>query len=158
MLNGEPVAQGKLEEFRGYADTVYQPGELTAVTFRGDTETGRTALHSAKGSVAMTLVPDRTEIAADDSDLCYVEINMTAANGVINNTVNPKVAVQVSGAGILLGLGSSEPKSLERYRAGAFTARDGRLLAVIRPTGSGKIQITATAEGFAPAAAEITAV
>ena len=158
LLNGEPVAQGKLEEFRGYADTVYQPGELTAVTFRGDTETGRTALHSAKGSVAMTLVPDRTEIAADDSDLCYVEINMTAANGVINNTVNPKVAVQVSGAGILLGLGSSEPKSLERYRAGAFTARDGRLLAVIRPTGSGKIQITATAEGFAPAAAEITAV
>lgn len=157
LLNGKAVAQGKLEEFRGYVDTVYQPGELTAVTFQGDKETGRTTLRSAQGSVAPTLVPDRTEIIANDSDLCYVEINMTAANGVINNTVNPKVAVEVSGAGILLGLGSSEPKSLERYRAGEFTARDGRLLAVIRPTAPGKIQITATAEGFTPVTTEITA-
>ena len=158
LLDGKKAAEGNLEECHGFADMVYQPGVLTAVTYAGERETGRTVLRSAEGKVNLTLIPDRTEIAANCSDLCYVEINMTAENGIINNMVNPKVSVEVRGVGILLGLGSSEPKSTERYRDGTFTARDGRLLAVVRPTGAGKIQITASAEGFEKATAEITAV
>lgn len=157
LLNGKEVGCGKLEEFHGICDIVYQPGELVAVAYDGENETGRTKLISAAGDVSIRLIPDRTEICANDSDLCYVEVNMTAANGVVANTVNPTAKATVTGAGILLGFGSSEPKGTERFRAGEYTARDGRLLAVIRPTDTGTITLTVEAPGFETVSVSVVA-
>lgn len=157
LLNGEEVGSGTLEQFRGTADISYRPGELTAVTYSGGAETGRTSLVSASGAVKIELIPDRAEIRANDSDLSYVEVNMTASNGVVVNTVNPTAKATVTGAGILLGFGSSEPKGTERFRAGEYTARDGRLLAVIRPTQPGTITLRVEAPGFETASVEIVA-
>ena len=82
---------------------------------------------------------------------------MTAENGQVVPTVNPTAKATVTGSGILLGFGSGEPKTAQRFRDGEFTARDGRLLAVIRPTAPGAITLTVEAPGFQAASVEISA-
>ena len=148
MLNGEEIASGKLERYRGAADVTYAPGELVAITYRDGKETGRTILRTASEDVHLTVSADRSEIRADDTDLCYVVINLEDNAGVINSQADRRVTATVTGAGELLALGSGNPKSTQDFRSGSFDTFDGRALAIIRPTGAGEITLTVEAEGL----------
>ena len=57
------------------------------------------------------------------------------------------VALEVSGPGVLVGFGSADPATEERFDATERRTYEGRALAVIRPTGCGKIRVSATADG-----------
>ena len=65
--------------------------------------------------------------------------------------------VEVSGPGVLLGFGSASPATEERFDATERRTYDGRALAVLRPTGPGKIRLTATAPECEPAEIVVTA-
>jgi beta-galactosidase len=60
------------------------------------------------------------------------------------------VTVSVEGPGALAGFGSAAPATEESYLDDVHTTYDGRALAVVRPTGSGTITVTATADGCDP--------
>lgn len=157
LCNGKEIGKGELKEFRGKADVTYEAGELVAVTYQGGTETGRTVLHSAQGDVRLVLKPDRTEIRADDTDLAYVEVQLCAANGEIDNMENRRLKASVTGAGTLLGFGTGKPKCADSFLTGEYDSFDGRAMAVIRPTGEGSITLTVKADGMADATVTITA-
>ncbi|SEQ00318.1 hypothetical protein SAMN04487983_1002376 [Streptomyces sp. yr375] len=57
------------------------------------------------------------------------------------------MSVEVSGAGVLLGFGSADPSTEERFDTTERHTYEGRALAVLRPTSAGKIRLTATAPG-----------
>jgi beta-galactosidase len=61
------------------------------------------------------------------------------------------VQVEVCGAGVLLGFGSAGPDTEERFDAAVRRTHDGRALAVVRPTGAGKIRLLASAPDCDPA-------
>lgn len=148
FCNGSPVGAGALLHYRGWADIPYAPGELSVITYDGETETGRAVLRSAAGPTHLDLRPDRSVIRADDTDLCYIEIFLMAENGEINDAERTKIHAEVSGAGELAALGTGEPISEESFRCGSFTTFHGRALAIIRPTGQGSISLTVTADGL----------
>ncbi len=52
---------------------------------------------------------------------------------------------EVTGHGALLGFGSANPSTEERFDATERRTYDGRALAVLRPTGPGKIRLIASA-------------
>ena len=60
-----------------------------------------------------------------------------------------------SGAGVLLGFGSADPATEERFDATERRTYEGRALAVLRPTGPGKIRLLATAPECDPAEAVV---
>jgi hypothetical protein len=101
---------------------------------------------------------DRQEITADHNDLSHIAIEFRDAEGNLATNVEQTVTVTVEGSGILQGLGSARPKTEETYQATNHTSFDGRLLAVVRPTDTGKITVTASAEGYAPARVTLEAV
>lgn len=148
LCNGREVGGGALKEFRGAADIVYEPGELTAVVYKDGAEASRTVLRSAQGPVHLELKADRGVIRANDTDLCYVDITLRGENGVVDNMADRRVTAAVTGAGRLAGLGTGNPTSEENFLAGAYTTFDGRALAVVRPTGCGEITLTVQAEGL----------
>jgi beta-galactosidase len=128
-------------------ETVYEPGVLTAVAYRAGVETGRTSLTSATGPALLTAEVDRASIRDDDTDLAYVAIELRDAAGILFTGSDRSVQVDVTGAGVLAGLGSGNPKTAERFDSTTRTTFDGRALAVIRPTGPGAITITVTSDG-----------
>ena len=157
LLNGQEAAEGKLEDFKGFADIPYESGELTAVTFAGGKETGRFTLRSAKGLIHLEAKADRDVIRADTTDLSYVEIQLKGENGIVSNMASRKIRASVTGCGELKALGTGNPTSEEKFSAGEFTSFDGRVMAVIRPTGAGEITLKAEADGLEPVSVTIRA-
>jgi beta-galactosidase len=150
LVNGTSMGAqpaGRANRYRAVFETAYEPGLLEAVAVRGGTETGRTAVRSASGPAVLQAVVDRAEIAADPGDLAFVTLTIVDRDGVPCGTAERLVAVVVEGPGVLQALGSANPASEEPFTRPSCTTFDGRALAVVRPTGTGRITLTATADG-----------
>ncbi|OHV45714.1 DUF4982 domain-containing protein [Pseudofrankia sp. BMG5.36] len=161
LVNGRSVGRapaGEKNRFIAAFDTVYEPGELTAVAYADGHETGRMSLRSATGDVRLDVTVDRARITADDRDLAFVAVSLVDAEGNLYNTADRRVVVEVAGPGVLAGFGSADPRSEENFFDTIRTTFDGRALAVIRPTAPGAITVTVTADGCPPVAARLEAV
>jgi beta-galactosidase len=160
LVNGHSLgrkAAGDSHRFRAEFETVYEPGELLTVAYTGGTEIGRHILRSAAGPVLLRAEADRPVITAGPGDLAYVSLTLTDPAGTCWAQADRPVRVGVSGQGVLLGFGSANPSTEERFDATERRTYDGRALAVLRPTGPGKIRLTATAPECEPAEILITA-
>ena len=152
LLGGTEVARGtvgKTKPMMAVLETSYAPGELVAVACRDGAEIGRTTLTSA-GEPLLTAYADRTRLRADDVDLAFVAIELRDADGRLVTSAEAPVTVEVSGAAVLAGLCSANPKTAERFDADTWRTFDGRALAVVRPDGPGAATIRISAEGLEP--------
>ncbi|GAA2889614.1 hypothetical protein GCM10010517_53750 [Streptosporangium fragile] len=61
-------------------------------------------------------------------------------------TQNRVITVTVDGPGKLQGLGSDDPKSENNYADACCETFEGRAMAIIRPTGIGRITVRITSE------------
>ena len=137
-------------------DVAYQPGELTAVAFAGDEERGRTTLRTAVGPLRLTAASDRDTVRTDDTDLAYVSVAVQDQAGTLDTDRDVRIDVEVRGPGVLAGLGSARPRTEEPFGAASCTTSDGRALAIIRPTGPGRIEVTVSADGYEPRSVVVT--
>ena len=98
-------------------------------------------------------------IAADPADLAFVTLSAGRRTTARRPRGPPaQVEVKVDGPGVLQAFGSGEPAERRgASRAPRCTTFDGRALAVVRPTGAGRITLTATAEGCDPQQVQIDA-
>ena len=151
LQDGDEVARGPVGETRpmlAALDTVYRPGELVAVAYREGAEVGRTALTTASEDVRLAATADRARLRDDDSDLAFVAIELRDGDGRLVPSEGRAVTVEVSGAGVLAGMCSANPKTEERFDAATWRTFDGRALAVVRPTGAGGITVTVASPGL----------
>ena len=150
LVNGRPVgrrASGASHRYRSTFETTYEPGRLEAVAWRDGAEVGRTALTSAGGEVRLDVSADRSVIAADPEDLAYVTLSLVDDQGVLHVARDRWIEVEVEGSGVLQGIGSANPASEENFTGTGCTMFCGRALAIVRPTGEGRIIFRATTEG-----------
>ncbi|MEE1800687.1 glycoside hydrolase family 2 TIM barrel-domain containing protein [Streptomyces sp. JV176] len=159
FLNGRSLGRrpvGADHRFRTEFDTVHEPGELLAIAYRDGAESGRAALRSATGQALLRAEADRPVIGAADGDLAYVTLTLTDTAGTLHTGADRPVSVEVTGDGVLAGFGSADPSTEERFDAKERHTYQGRALAVIRPTGTGEIRLTAAAPGCEPAEVTVT--
>ncbi|MFN2537543.1 MAG: glycoside hydrolase family 2 TIM barrel-domain containing protein [Mycobacteriales bacterium] len=160
LVNGRIVGKapaGEGEEFKAEFDISYEPGEITAVAYRAGAEIGRTCLRSATGDPRLAVVADRTELVADHRDLAFVTGTLVDADGNLCTGTDRSVTVEVTGPAQLQGFGSASPKTEEGFADTERTTFDGRVLAVVRPSGPGEITVTMRAEGCPPCSVQMTA-
>ncbi len=160
LVNGRSVGSqpaGKANRYRATFETVFEPGRIEAVARQNATECGRTEIRSAAGPVQLSATVDRSEINADPRDLAFVTLALVDHDGVPFGVGARVVEVTVDGPGVLQALGSANPLSEEAFTLPRCTTFDGRALAVVRPTGSGAITVTAAAEGCDPQQVQIDA-
>jgi beta-galactosidase len=150
LINGRSLgrlAAGPQHRFRAEFETVYEPGVLLAVQYRDGQETGRDVLKTAGEVVRLTAEADRPVITAGGGDLAFIDLLLQDANGTTHPMSDRLVRVEVSGDGVLAGLGSAVPQTEERFGDTERRTYEGRALAVLRPTGEGKIRLVASAPG-----------
>jgi beta-galactosidase len=160
LLNGRSIgraAVGTEKAFLASFEVTYEPGELVAVSFTGGAEQARTALRTAADLLRLVATADRDAIRADDTDLAYITITLQDDDGNLAAHHDRLVSVSISGAGVLCGLGSANPRTEEPFSASECTTFDGRALAIVRPTGPGEIEIRVSADGCEPVTAAVTA-
>ena len=161
-INGElkeRKAVGEKKKYIAEFDTIYMPGVVETVVYKGGTEVGRDRIVTAKDEVQITAFADAKEIPADGSDICYVEISLDDENGNRNPGADKAVRVSVDGPGVILGYGSADPESEENYFDMTAKAYEGRLRAAVRGNGAvGTITVTLQAEGCEDVKVQIEAV
>ncbi|MEU9017809.1 glycoside hydrolase family 2 TIM barrel-domain containing protein [Actinomadura sp. NPDC048394] len=161
LVNGRSLGRepaGEEHRFRAEFDTLYRPGELVAIAYRDGAETGRHVLRTATGPLRLRAEPDRPVITASGGDLAYVALALADAGGTVHTAADRPVTVEISGPGVLAGFGSAAPSTEQRFDATEHRTYEGRVLAVLRPTGTGRIRLRASAPDCEPAEALITVV
>ncbi|MFI0350175.1 glycoside hydrolase family 2 TIM barrel-domain containing protein [Actinomadura sp. 9N407] len=153
LVNGGSLGRrpaGEAQRFRAEFETVHAPGDLVAIAYRGGAEIGRHLLRTAEGPCRLRAESDRPVITDTGGDLAFVTITLTDERGTLQPAADRPVRVDVSGAGVLAGFGSAAPASEERFDAAEHRTYEGRALAVLRPTGPGRIRLLVSAPGCDP--------
>lgn len=138
-LNGKRLGRKKLKGGKASFSVKYIPGTLSAhITDPQGREIGHTMLQSAK-STQIRICPEREEVKP--GELFYVPVLIGDENGLVESNADRKLSVQVE-SGELLGFGSANPRTEERFTDGSYTSYYGRALAVIRAGESGSVTVT----------------
>lgn len=113
-------------------ETVYTPGRLEAVAYRGGTEIGRDTLETASDTVHLEISFSDTSLKADGTDSACIEISLTDENGILNPGVDMPIAVSVEGPISVQGFGSADPRSEENFFDRTIRTFHGRAMLVVR--------------------------
>jgi len=161
LVNGKRVGTRKITEAeRGVLrwELPYEPGTLTAI---GQTTNGqeicRDTLTTTGPAARVQLLPDVRTLAANGKDICHLEFQVVDAQGLRVPDAASAVTFAVTGPGKILGLGNADVNSVEDCKGNIHSVFQGRGLAILQSgTAAGKVSITATATGLAPASVTLT--
>jgi hypothetical protein len=126
-----------------------EAGVVRAIGKRGGEEAARFELVTAGAPQRVELMPDKLALQANGSDLANVEIRVVDAEGQRVYGADSTIEVQVSGAGELAAMDSSDPADMTPVQAGHRKAWQGRVLAIVRAgAAAGTITVRASASGL----------
>ena len=128
-------------------ETTYQPGVIMAKAYESGKETGQYSIVTASSDLHLEASAEKEILNSDSMEMGYVLIELRDEKGNLNADEDRKVTVEVTGAGCLQGIGSSDPVSRECFTGESFTTYRGKLLAAVRPTKPGEIKVEISAEG-----------
>lgn len=141
FLNGKSLGKKKVKRCRAVFKTIYKTGILEAAAYNtAGEEIGRNRLISAEGTRKIILTPEEKKIRV--GDIVYIKVDIRGQNGIVESNADAKIKVIVEN-GELLGFGSANPRTEERYDAGEFTTFYGQAQAVVRALKPGVIKIKA---------------
>ncbi|HAL73862.1 MAG TPA: glycoside hydrolase family 2 [Clostridiales bacterium] len=162
LINGQ--SKGRIpvgDDFKKFYcqwKTTYEPGKLEIITYIGGQAVGYTDLRTA-GEPGIVVMLEKEKVRAGSNDLCYLAIELRDADGVLNPATDRLLTVQVEGPAVLVGCGSADPKTLEKYCDNTHMTYYGRLQAIIRAgKESGTASVTVSADGMTSVTTEIAVV
>ncbi len=136
-FNGEKIAEKEIDHLHGMELTLdaivkYRAGELLAIAYdENGCEIARDIQRSFGDTAELRLIPNKTELAADGTDLIFMEIAAYDKDGNFTANANNRATVEVSGAGRLIGLDNGDSTDYEQYKGISRRLFSGKLLAVI---------------------------
>lgn len=152
FLNGKSLGIKSTNKENYYVATwpvTYEPGELKAVAYNGDTIKAITFLKTAEQPVAIKLKADRVSLIANGQDLSYITVELPDKNGVLNPGTDNLVEFEISGPGAIVAVASSNPMSVESFRQPKRKAYKGRCLVIAKSAReAGEITLIAKSNGL----------
>lgn len=134
----------------------YEPGMIEARCYdESGNVTARKIRHSFGDAECIVIRPDKTVMRACSDDLIFAEISVADSEGYPVENAADRIAVNVSGAGRLVGLDNGDSTDADSYKGLSRRLFNGKLLAIIAPKAEpGDVKLTASANGIK--SAEIT--
>jgi beta-galactosidase len=151
-LNGKPLGSQSLpaDASPRHWRVPYEPGTIRAVGRNGGREAAAHELRSAGAAAAIVLASDRGTLSTAWDDVAFVTATVVDAGGVAVPGAAAKIAFEVSGPGILVGVDNADASSVEPFQASARTVFDGQCIAILRASAAGgQIALKAAAAGLA---------
>jgi beta-galactosidase len=150
-LNGKVTGEKELlpeDKYIAVFEVPYQPGELKAVALENGKVVATQVLKTPGEPASIKLVADRNKIDSDRNDLSFVKIEVVDANGQLVPKDSIRIKLSVSGNGEIIASGNTNPRDMASVNRPQINSYKGRVLAIIRPTGSGRITLVAESDGL----------
>jgi beta-galactosidase len=152
LLNGRRV--GRLPRNADASPRIfrvaYAPGTLRAVARNGGRVVATHELRTAGPAARIALAVDEATVTTSWEDVAHVTARIVDAHGVAVPDAEHAVSFAVDGPARVIAVDDGDPQSHEPYVAIVRTAFRGRVLALLRATGPGRVTVQATADGLAP--------
>ncbi len=145
-LNGRAVGESVPEGAIASILLPYERGTLEAALIVNGEEVKRATLRTTGEACDFALAAEKSEIAADNRDLCYVTVRITDGAGAPVTVSGIHLSALVTG-GELLGLFSGDPKAKDPIASGECDTFDGTAVAVLRTDRAGTVTLTVKALG-----------
>lgn len=134
----------------------YEPGTLKAVSRKNGKEVLTREIKTAGKPAKLVVTADRSNIAADGSDLSFVTVKVVDAEGNVVPKADNLVKFELAGDAQIVGVDNGNPISHEPFKANYRKAFNGLCLAVIQSdVKAGKVTLTATSNGLEKASVNI---
>ena len=132
LVNGRSVGKQKTERCKALFDTVYEPGDLTAINIRYGKRAEQDRLMTASDEVHL----EQTDLGGG-----IIELSVKDKDGILNPEAVLTITAETKGERSILGFGSADPKSEENYFDKTIQTYHGRALIVTRGDGELKIEV-----------------
>ena len=117
---------------------------------------GRRSVTTAGAAARLAASVDRSQVTDAAGELAYVTVDVQDKDGNPVPNAADKVSVEVSGAAELVALDNGSSPDHTPYTSATRAAYAGRLVAIVRPVGTGEATVRATAPGLEPAEVKIS--
>lgn len=161
FLNGKSLGRKTItdeDKMVALYDFAYEPGELKAVNYRDGVVCEEYAIRSASGERKLIVELESDKVSLEKNDVIFVNVSVADAESIVYIQDKSRVRLTVEGPAELVGFANDDPCPDEDICDDTRTLYDGTALAVVRPNGTGTVKITASAQGYADAVAEVTVV
>lgn len=148
FVNGKNLGRSRPDFGIAHMDIPYEKGEIRVIAYKNGASVGESSLHTVGAPAAVTVKPERAEIAADGRDLCYFDITVVDENGERVPNAGIELSCSVEG-GIFMGIFSGDPKNEDQYTSPVCHAFEGRALVIVRAKTPGDVRVTVTGDGLA---------
>ncbi|MBQ8351163.1 MAG: DUF4982 domain-containing protein [Clostridia bacterium] len=156
ILNGASLGRSVPEKAIASMEIPYEKGEITAVAYKNGEECSRYSLHTVGKPVALRLCPESKTLAADNRDLCYLQVEIVDEHGDRVTEAKHELTCLVDG-GELMGIFSGDPCNEDQYGSPHCHAFDGRALVIVRAKEPGKVTVTVGSKDLRSATATVVA-
>jgi len=115
-------------------------------------------IRTAGSPARVKLIPDRATIQADGDDLSFVTVRIEDKDGNLCPMSDNLVKFNVTGAGSIRAVDNGNAATIEPFHADHRKAFSGMALLIVssQKAQAVRIHVTATSEGLAEGAADIT--
>lgn len=138
-LNGKTIGRKKIKDCKATFKLKYAPGKLSAIAYdEHDQPVGDDELISATGEINPVITCEKQTVKP--GEMFCADISLRDGKGTVESSTDEKLTVTVEG-GKLLGFGSANPRTEERFDSGSYTTYYGRAMAVIRAGNSGSVTV-----------------
>ncbi len=161
LLNGQSLGMKPLpaDASPRQWNLAYAPGELKAVGRNGGKEVASEILQTAGAPAKVVLTADQATASPSFDDVVFVQAMVTDAQGVRVPFADDTLHFEISGPGQLVATDNGKPDDHTVFPSPARSTKDGRALALVRAKDTtGKITVTATADGLQPGTVNLTAI
>ncbi len=152
LLNGKSLGRkqtNRSTKFIAVYNVPYKAGELKAIGYSTGKKVSELILKTADEPAQIKLSADRDTINADNEDLCYVTVELLDDKGIRNPKAENLIYFTIEGEGTIVGVGNSNPVSLESYQLPQRKAWQGRCMVVIKSIHkTGNIILKASSNGL----------
>lgn len=137
-------------------DTIYERGNIRVETYKNGEKLGENVLYTTGKATTIKLSPEKSEIFADNRDLCFIPIELVDNDGKVVNGEDKLISCKTIGAD-LVALFSGNPAPEDKEKFNECKTFKGRALAVVRTNRVGNFCVTVSGENVVSQTATIKA-
>ena len=139
-------------------DVRYEPGTLEVVVYKNGKEWARDKVKTTGVPTRLVLEAETSIVAADGEDICYLNVSVRDAEGLVVPNAKLPIRFSVEGPGEIVATDNGDETDFDDFRSLARRTFNGWAQAIVRATSgaAGTIRVTVSSDGLFPATATVT--
>lgn len=138
-------------------DVRYEPGVLEVVVYKDGKEWARDTVKTTGAPARLVLEAESRTVASDGEDVCYVNVSVRDAEGLVVPNAKVPVSFALEGPGEIVATDNGDETDFDDFRSPRRKTFNGWAQAIVRANmgAVGVLRLTASSDGLEPCTAEI---